>query len=47
MAILCWAAKNSLPGTNVLIGPLRGKLLLFLVVLRLLGMKKIFKIALC
>ncbi len=30
MAILCWAAKNSLRGTNVLIGPLRGELRLFL-----------------
>ena len=33
MAILCWAAKNSLHGTNVLIGPLRGELRLFRVVL--------------
>ena len=47
MAILCWAAKNSLRGTNVLIGPLRGELRLFRVVLRLRGMKKIFKIATC
>ncbi len=47
MAILCWAAKNSLRGTNVLIGPLRAELRLFRVVLRLRGMKKIFKIATC
>ncbi len=44
MAILCWAAKNSLHGTNVLIGPLRGELRLFL---RLRGVKKFFKIATC
>jgi hypothetical protein len=42
MAILCWAAKNSLRGTNVLIGPLRGELRLFRVVLRLRGMKIFF-----